>query len=101
MANRHRSESAELTRVPSACHEIFVSDITVRIIAQWLSDRLGQPFIIENRPGGSTSIAIRAEINLAPDGYTLISLRMRWLVTPQSRAALIMVGHSPSFTAER
>jgi tripartite-type tricarboxylate transporter receptor subunit TctC len=49
-----------------------VTDIVVRIMAQWLSDRLGQPFIVENRPGGATNIAVQAGVNSAPDGYTLI-----------------------------
>jgi len=38
--------------------------------AQWLSDRLGQPFIIENRPGGGGNIAIDAAVKAPADGYT-------------------------------
>jgi tripartite-type tricarboxylate transporter receptor subunit TctC len=48
------------------------ADITARLMGQWLSDRLGQPFIIENRPGGGTNIATEAVIHAEPDGYTLI-----------------------------
>lgn len=48
------------------------ADITARFIGQWLSDRLGQPFIIENRPGGGTNIATEAVVHAEPDGYTLI-----------------------------
>jgi tripartite-type tricarboxylate transporter receptor subunit TctC len=48
------------------------SDITGRLIGQWLSERLGQPFIIENRPGANTNIAAEAAITAAPDGYTLL-----------------------------
>src|SRR5215813_11398297 len=42
-------------------------DITARLIAQWLGDRLGQPFIVENRPGAGTNIATEAVIRAPPD----------------------------------
>ncbi|HLQ93645.1 MAG TPA: tripartite tricarboxylate transporter substrate binding protein [Xanthobacteraceae bacterium] len=48
------------------------SDITARLMGQWLSERLGQPFIIENRPGANTNIAAEAAITAAADGYTLL-----------------------------
>ena len=48
------------------------SDITARLIGQWLSERLGQPFVIENRPGGGTNIATEAVVKAPPDGYTLL-----------------------------
>src|SRR4051794_28872929 len=48
------------------------ADITARLIANSLSDRLGQQFIVESRPGGGTNIATEAVINAAPDGYTLL-----------------------------
>ncbi len=41
-------------------------------MAQWLSERLGQPFIVENRPGGAGNIAIDAVVNAPADGYTLL-----------------------------
>jgi tripartite-type tricarboxylate transporter receptor subunit TctC len=47
-------------------------DITARLIGQWLSERLGQPFIIENRPGAATNIATEAALRAPPDGYTLL-----------------------------
>jgi tripartite-type tricarboxylate transporter receptor subunit TctC len=47
-------------------------DITARLIGQFLSERLGQSFIIENRPGASTNIGIEAVVHAAPDGYTLL-----------------------------
>src|SRR3954462_15188652 len=48
------------------------NDILGRLIAQWLSDRLGQPFVIENRPGGSGNIATEAVVRAPADGYTLL-----------------------------
>ncbi len=48
------------------------ADITARLIGQWLSERFGQPFIIENRPGAGTNIATEMVAHAAPDGYTLL-----------------------------
>ena len=45
------------------------ADLHARLIAQWLSERLGQQFIIENRPGASTNIALQAAVNSQPDGH--------------------------------
>ena len=63
---------------PTRPVHIFVSypaggstDITARLIGAWLSERLGQQFIIENRPGGGNNIGTEAAIRSAPDGYTL------------------------------
>jgi tripartite-type tricarboxylate transporter receptor subunit TctC len=47
-------------------------DIIARLMGQWLSERLGQPFVIENRPGAGTNIATEAVVNAPPDGYTLL-----------------------------
>ena len=47
-------------------------DIIARLIGQWLSDRLGQPFIIESRPGAGTNIGTEAVVKSPPDGYTLL-----------------------------
>jgi tripartite-type tricarboxylate transporter receptor subunit TctC len=47
-------------------------DIIARLMGQWLSDRLGQSFVIENRPGGATNIGVEAVVHSAPDGYTLL-----------------------------
>ena len=48
------------------------SDIIARLIGQWLSERLGQPFVIENRPGAGGNIATEAVVRAPPDGYTLL-----------------------------
>jgi hypothetical protein len=47
------------------------NDIIARLMGQWLTERLGQTFLIENRPGAGTNIAAEAVINSPPDGYTL------------------------------
>ena len=48
------------------------ADLTARLMGQWLSERLGQSFVIENRPGGGTNIATESVVRAAPDGYTLL-----------------------------
>jgi tripartite-type tricarboxylate transporter receptor subunit TctC len=48
------------------------SDITARLMGQWLAERLGQQFVIENRPGASGNIATEAVARAPPDGYTLL-----------------------------
>jgi tripartite-type tricarboxylate transporter receptor subunit TctC len=48
------------------------TDIVARLIAQWLSERLGQPFVVENRTGAATNIAAEAVVRAPADGYTLL-----------------------------
>src|SRR5262245_17132168 len=48
------------------------TDIMARLIGQWLSERLGQQFIVENRPGAASNVATEAVVNAPPDGYTLL-----------------------------
>jgi tripartite-type tricarboxylate transporter receptor subunit TctC len=49
-----------------------VGDIVARLMGQWLSERLGQPFVIENRPGAASNIATEAVVRAPADGYTLL-----------------------------
>ncbi len=48
------------------------ADISARLLAQWLSDRLGQPFVVDNRPGASNTVATDLVVHAPPDGYTLL-----------------------------
>jgi tripartite-type tricarboxylate transporter receptor subunit TctC len=63
------------------------SDIVARILGQWLSERLGQQFVIENRPGAGSNLAAEAVVRAVPDGYTLLliggaNFEGRWLDLP-------------------
>jgi len=60
------------------------ADILVRLIGQWLSERLGQPFVVENRPGGGTNIGTEAVVRASADGYTLL-----WAASPNASNATL------------
>jgi tripartite-type tricarboxylate transporter receptor subunit TctC len=73
------SRLASADSYPSRAARIIVGtpaggspDIQARLIGQWLSERLRQPFIVENRPGGGTNIATDAVVRAPADGYTLL-----------------------------
>jgi len=58
------------------------TDIAARVIAQWLSERLGQQFVVENRPGGGTNIGTEAAAKATPDGYTLLMVGTSNVINP-------------------
>jgi tripartite-type tricarboxylate transporter receptor subunit TctC len=51
-------------------------DVTARLVGQWLAERLGQQFIIENRPGANGNISTEAVVRAPADGYTLLMVRL-------------------------
>jgi tripartite-type tricarboxylate transporter receptor subunit TctC len=59
------------------------TDIFARLMGQWLSDHLGQPFIIENRPGAGSTIGVQAVVNAVADGHTLITLSTSAVISAQ------------------
>jgi len=65
-------------------------DIMARLLGQWLTERLGQTFVIENRPGGGGNIATDAVIKAPPDGYTLLLVNSAhaWNTTLYERLSL-------------
>jgi len=75
------SRIAEAQAYPSRAVRIIVgwpaggtTDIATRLIGQWLSERLGQPFIVENRPGAASNIATEGVVRAPADGYTLLAV---------------------------
>ena len=53
------------------------TDIYGRLVGQWLSERLGQPFVVENRPGANTNIGPEAVVRAPADGYSLLMFLLR------------------------
>jgi tripartite-type tricarboxylate transporter receptor subunit TctC len=66
---RHASAACPVRRRPGHAQ---TADILARLLGQWLSERLGQPFVVEHRPGGGTNIGTEAVIRAPADGYTLL-----------------------------
>jgi tripartite-type tricarboxylate transporter receptor subunit TctC len=58
------------------------TDLIARIIGQWLGERLGQPVVVENKPGGGTNIGVQAVVNAAPDGYTWLMILATSTINP-------------------
>jgi tripartite-type tricarboxylate transporter receptor subunit TctC len=57
-------------------------DLAARLIGQWLAERLGQQFVVENRTGAATNIATEAVVHAAPDGYTLLTVNSQNAISP-------------------
>jgi len=72
------------------------SDIVARLIAQRLSERLGWPFVIENRPGAGTNIATEAVVRAPPDGYTLLQASVSQRSTPRCTTSSISISSATS-----
>src|SRR5262245_9964055 len=58
------------------------NDICARLMGQWLSERLGRQFVIENRPGAASNIATEAVVHAPPDGYTLLLVNTSNAINP-------------------
>src|SRR6204780_5231739 len=58
------------------------TDLVASLMAEWLTARLGQPFVIENKPGGGTNIAAQAAVSAPPDGYTLLFILTTNVLNP-------------------
>src|SRR5262245_45856735 len=78
-ALQHLSHIARAQTYPSPPVRIITgfparagTDLLARLIGQWLSERLGQPFVVENRPGAGGNIGTEAVVRATPDGYTLL-----------------------------
>src|SRR5262245_16197079 len=71
-------------------------DIGARLIGQWLSERLGQQFVIENRPGAGTNIATEAVVRAPADGYTLLLVTAANAINTTYTKSLISVSSAIS-----
>src|SRR5215831_21406692 len=69
---RAQAYPARPVRIVAATAPGGLPDILARLIGPWLSARLGQQFVVENRPGGGSNIGTEAVVRAPPDGYTLL-----------------------------
>jgi tripartite-type tricarboxylate transporter receptor subunit TctC len=69
---RAQTYPSQLVKIVAGFPAGSTTDIVARLMAQWLQDRLGRPFVIENRPGAGGNIATEAVVRASPDGYTLL-----------------------------
>src|ERR687888_2803506 len=72
LAGRARTYPSQPVRIIVGYPAGGSNDMVARLIGQWLSERLGQPFIVENRPGAGTNIGTEAVVRSPADGYTLL-----------------------------
>src|SRR5436309_9141836 len=71
---RAQAYPARLVRIVVGFTAGGSTDIGARLIAEWLQQRLGQPFVVENRPGAATNIATETVVRAPSDGYTLLAV---------------------------
>jgi tripartite-type tricarboxylate transporter receptor subunit TctC len=71
-------------------------DVVARLMGQWLSERLGQQFIVENRPGATSNIGTDAVAHASPDGYTLLLATARMQSTRRSTKTSISISSATS-----
>ena len=72
------------------------TDILARLIAQWLSERLGQSFVVEDRPGAATNIATEEVARALPDGYTLLAAVSTNTINPAFTPISISISYTTS-----
>src|SRR5215467_8076992 len=72
------------------------ADIVARLIAQWLSERLGQSFVVENRTGAGTNIATEAVVRAPADGYTLLLITASSAFTRHSTTSSTSISSATS-----
>ena len=84
-----RGRCASLSALPPAARATSLA----RLMGQWLAERLGQPFIIENRPGAGRNIATDIVVRAPPDGYTLL------LITPPNAINATLYRNSISISS--
>src|SRR5262249_36518970 len=81
---------------PAGAHHVGfapggATDIMARLIGQWLSDRLGQQLVVENRPGAAGNIATEAAVRSPPDGYTLLLVHSVNAINARSTTSSISI----------
>jgi tripartite-type tricarboxylate transporter receptor subunit TctC len=68
-------------------------DVAARVMGQWLSERLGQQFVIENRPGASTNVATEVVVRAPADGYTLLLVGLASAINASSTSTSSVTSH--------
>src|SRR5262245_9881505 len=79
---RSQTYPARPVRIIVAAAAGGASDIHARLFGQWLSDRLGQPFVIDNRPGAGNNVGTEAVVRAPADGYTLLLVQTANAISP-------------------
>ena len=69
------------------------TDVLARFVAQWLTEKMGQPFVVENKPGAGNNLGVEAVVNAPPDGYTML------LVNPANGINAMLYTHTLSLSS--